>query len=468
MKNWRCGKLEMWRKIKCGHLLIFLHRRIATSPPLFFAFLILFLLLAVVPAHAFAPVQEVTTENGVSAWLMADDILPVVSVRVAFLGAGQVSDPPAKEGLAYLGSQILAAGGGDMDAVAFARALDDHAITIETHLTEDNLYVTLKFLRGQREEAFRLLGQMLKAPRMDEATFAREQSSLIAKVERFNSNPSYISEVAWHAAAFPGHPYGRAMLGTRESLQNLTQADVQQYFRKALTRARLVVAAAGAVSASELAPLLEGTFGVLAAEPDQQDSVPDIAEFTPVSPSAHVERDLPQTLVTILAPGLKRGDADFLVAYVLNHVLGGDGLTSRLGVEIREKRGLAYHAGTELEPFRHAALLRGSFSTRADMAQAAVQAASALMDEMAAGGVSPAELEDAKTYIIGAFPLQLDKAEKRSSYLMTMKTHGLGKDYLEKRNGLIQAVTLGQVNAMARRLLDPTRRMVVTVGKAQE
>jgi zinc protease len=162
--------------------------------------------------------------------------------------------------------------------------------------------------------------------------------------------------------------------------------------------------------------------------------------------------------------GLARDDPDFYAAYVANHLLGGGGFTSRLTEEVREKRGLAYSVYSYLYPMDHAPLWLGGLGT----ANAAVDQSIRLVRQeiagMAAGEIDAAQLADAKTYLTGSFPLRLTSNDQVASMLVTMQVDGVGIDYLEKRNGYIEAVTLEDVRRVAARLYHPDDLLVVVVG----
>ena len=177
-----------------------------------------------------------------------------------------------------------------------------------------------------------------------------------------------------------------------------------------------------------------------------------------------MRKDVPQSQVLFGQEGLARDDPDFYAAYVANHILGGGGFSSRLTDEVREKRGLAYSVYSYLYPMDHAPLWIGGLGT----ANAAVGESIRLVREeiarMAAGDVDGAALDDAKTYLTGSFPLRLTSNDQIASMLVSMQVDDLGIDYLERRNGYIEAVTLGRRAARRRRLYHPDRLLMVVVG----
>src|SRR5205823_4070455 len=155
---------------------------------------------------------------------------------------------------------------------------------------------------------------------------------------------------------------------------------------------------------------------------------------------------------------------DWYAAYILNDIIGGGGFRGRLMKEIRDKRGLAYGVSTSLVPYRHAGLILGSVATENSRVAESIALIREEWQRMRGEGPSEAELRDAKAYLTGSFPLGLDSTQRIASILVQMQIDGLGIDYLERRAALINAVTLDQARAVARRLFDPARLSFAIVG----
>jgi zinc protease len=164
---------------------------------------------------------------------------------------------------------------------------------------------------------------------------------------------------------------------------------------------------------------------------------------------------------------LKRDDPDWYAAYVMNYILGGGGFSSRLMAEVRVKRGLAYGIGSFLAPRDHSALFEGQVATRNDRAKDSVRVIKEEWRRMAERGVTSKELADAKTYLNGSFPLQLESTEAIAGLLQVIQTEKLGIDYLDRRKALIDKVTQADVKRVAGRLLDIEHLSFVIIGDPQ-
>ena len=174
--------------------------------------------------------------------------------------------------------------------------------------------------------------------------------------------------------------------------------------------------------------------------------------------------ETPQSVALFAQPGIDRDDPDFLTAYVLNHILGGGGFESRLMTELREKRGLTYGVYSYLADKDAADLWMGSVSSANDRVAASIEVIRAEWARLRAEGVSAEELADAKTYLTGAFPLRFDGNAQIASITAGMQMDGLSPDYVTERNDLVEAITLDEINRVARERLDPERLTFVVVG----
>ena len=422
-----------------------------------------FAFVAPLPAKAIE-VQQVKSPGGITAWLVQDKLNPIISIRFAWRG-GAALDPEGREGLARMAAALLTEGAGDMDARSFRAALEDRSISLSFDSSFDQFGGSLQMLTEQRDKAADLLALALTKPRFDSDALTRVRSQVLARLRRDAESPETVAQVRLFAEVFAGHAYGRRSRGTLESVPRIAPEDLGRFVRERLGRDILVVGVAGDISAAELGRLLDRAFGALPSN-----SAPArIAEVMPKIDSRTLVSRLkvPQSAIAFAAPGVKRDDLDYYAAYVLNYVLGGGGFTSRLHEEIREKRGLAYSAGTSLGPMRHSALILGSAATANARVKETLDVIHAEWRRMAEGGVTAEELKNAKTYLTGSFPLRLTSLGGIAGMLLGMQIENLGPDFIDRYNSLIEAVGAESVARVARRLLDPARLLVVVVGEPE-
>jgi zinc protease len=408
------------------------------------------LALATSPAAAMT-IERVVSPGGIEAWLVRDHTLPMIAVEFAILGSAD-QDPPGKPGVANMATSLLDEGAGPYDAAAFHDRLERKAIELSFRAGRDYLRGTLRTLKDNRDEAFDYLRLALAEPRFDPADVERMRAQLTSRVQREATNPNDIASRNWWATAFPGHPYGEPVNGTLESLPRITAEDLKTYVRRVVARDHLKIAVVGDIDAATTGALLDRTFGTLPAKAQ----LAPVANVVPqeLGRTIVVHLDVPQAVVNFGGPGIARSDPDFMAAYIVNHVLGGGSFSSRLYREVREKRGLAYGVHDSLIWLEHTSLLLGSTATRADATGQSIEIIEHEFRRMAEQGPTAEEFDKAKTYLKGSFALGLDTSNRIAGQLVQMQLDNLGIDYIERRPGMIDAVTLDDAKRVAKRLLD--------------
>lgn len=413
------------------------------------------------PAAAEVKIQEVTSPGGIKAWLVEEHSIPFTALEIRFRG-GTSLDAADKRGAIYLMTALLEEGAGDMDARAFARAQEALAASFSYDAHDDSLSISARFLTENRGEAVALLRQTIHAPRFDQDALDRVRAQVISGLMSDAKDPRDIASSTFAAMAFGDHPYGTDGKGTVESVSALTRADMETARAAVFARDRLYVGAVGDITADELGALLDT---LLADLPDTGAPMPGPAEVTISGGTTVVDFDTPQSVVIFGQSGIARDDDDFFAAYVMNQVLGAGGFESRLMEEVREKRGLTYGVYSYLAPKDLAAVYMGSVSSGNDRVAEAVSVIAAEWRRMAETGVTPEELERAKTYLTGAYPLRFDGNGQIASIMVGMQMDDLPIDYIATRNDKVNAVTLEEANRVARELLDPDNLHFVVVGQ---
>lgn len=415
------------------------------------------------PANAASKVQEVVSPGGITAYLIEAPAVPFFSLSFQFKGGASL-DPDDKLGLATMVAGLLDEGAGDLDSGAFQQELEDKAIRLSFSAERDNFTGRLKTLTKNKARAGELLKLALTKARFDDEPVERVRSQLIAAAKRRSEDPNQLASSAFFETAFPDHVYGRERRGTVETLSAITVDDLRAFEAERLAKDNLLIGVAGDISAEDLGVYLDEVFGSLrdAAAPV------DIADIEPQGQgTVVVDKAVPQSVVSFGQAGFARKHPDFYTAYVANHILGGGGFSSRLMDEIREKRGLAYGAYSYLAPLDHAPLWMGGVATNnADVAES-IRLVKQEVGRMAAGDISQEELDDAKTFLTGSFPLRLTSNDQVAQMLVGMQDADLGANYIEERNGFIDAVTLEDVKRVAAELYDPEALLFVVVGQPE-
>ncbi|MBI1179867.1 MAG: insulinase family protein [Alphaproteobacteria bacterium] len=424
---------------------------------------VLLLVLAGAARADAVEIKEVVSPGGIKAWLVEQHTIPLIAMDYEFEGGTSV-EPKGKEGLAYLVSGLLNEGAGDMDSLAFQKALDSRAIRMSFDAGRDTFTGEVKTLTGEKDEAFRLLGLALSEPRFDADAVERVREQVHSIQLSEDDEPRSVASKAWMKAAFAGHPYAHNLTGTPESLAGLTVDDLRGYVKDNFAKDRLIVGVVGDITPEELGPLLDKAFGALPAKGETID-VPETGLDHPQPSVDVIDRDIPQSVGVFGMAGIKRDDPDWYAALVMNHILGSGGFSSRLMEEVRRKRGLTYGVYTYLVPYDHAGLLLGTVATVNARMGESKSVIENVIANMAHNGATEDELKDAKTYLTGSYALNFDTSGAIAGQLVGIQHYGFGRDYIDKRNSYIEAVTLDDVNRVAKRLLKPDSLFWVIVGE---
>ncbi len=415
------------------------------------------------PARAAVDIKEVTSPGGITAWLVEEHSIPFVALEIRFKGGASL-DAPGKRGAINLMTGLLEEGAGDLDARQFAARAEELAARFSFDVYDDTMMISASVLTENRGEALGLLRSALIEPRFDEDAVERVRAQVLSIIGSDATDPNEIADMTFNQIAFGDHPYGSSLNGTLESVAALTRDDVVAAKDRLMARDRIYVAAVGDITADELGALLDDLLGAL---PETGAKLPDRAEVGLTGGVTVVPFDTPQSVVMFGHEGIERFDDDFFPAFVLNQVLGGGGFSSRLMAEVRKARGLTYGIGSYLVPMDHAELYLGQFASGNNRVSEAIDVVRAEWAKAATEGLTEEELERAKTFLTGAYPLRFDGNATIAGILAGMQSEGLPIEYIETRNQQIEAVTLEDIQRVATRLLRPDDLRFVVVGQPE-
>ncbi|MAE50786.1 MAG: peptidase M16 [Micavibrio sp.] len=407
-------------------------------------------------------IKEVKSESGITAWLVEDHSIPVISLQFAFKGAGSVQDPEGKQGLARLLSNTMDEGAGDLPSEAFQKELRDLSISLSFGSSRDNFSGTVKTLTQNKDRAFELMRLALSQPRFDEEPVARMRAANQSRIRSSLADPGWIAARIMNDVAYDGHAYALNSGGTISSLEAITPDDLRHFAKTHLSKDRLRVAASGDITAEELKTTLDQIFSAL----------PDQAPASDIQPlplqnkgkSYLYTLDIPQTMIEIQQGALPRKDERFHHAQIMNFVLGSSGFGSRLTEEIREKRGLTYGIYSYFSNMDYFDGLAISTSTANKNAGQMLKLVTEQVQKMRSYPITEEELKNAKSYLIGSLPLSLTSTDRIAGLLLSLQMDELGLDYLDRREKAIQNATTEDIFKVSQKILAPENFVTVLVG----
>ncbi len=420
------------------------------------------LLFAAAAAQAAPEIQSWQTQTGARVLFVPSPELPMVDVRVVF-DAGSARDGE-RSGLASMTSAMLTQGAADWDADTIAARLENVGASLSADSDRDMTTVSLRSLTRQpaMDTALDTLSAILSAPRFEDADLERLRQNRLIALRQDEESPRTVGQKALFRQIYGNHPYGADPSGTAATVTAISRDDLIDFHRRHYTGANAVVAIVGALDRPEAETLANRiTTGLPAGE--RLTPLPDVSALD----AAVLEQiSFPSSQTTVLAgqPGMRRGDPDYFVLYVGNHILGGSGLVSLLMEEIREKRGLSYSTYSYFMPMAQPGPFLMGLQTKNDQAGQAQEVMLETLRRFIAAGPTEAELTAAKKNITGGFPLRIASNSDIVGYLAMIGFYRLPLDYLDRFTDRIEAVTAEQIKDAFSRRLDPDRLAILVVG----
>jgi zinc protease len=421
------------------------------------------LCLIAAPAFALLPIQHWQSKSGARVFYVENRDLPMLDVSVDF-PAGSAFDTREKSGLASLTLNLLKLGAGGLSEDAIARRMADAGAQFAGHSDSDRAGMALRTLTSTDElqQASDVLARILQHPEFPPEVLEREKTRIIGAIKEADTKPETIVGKNFNALVYGNHPYGLRGSGEAGTVAAITRDDLVDFYRRHYTADQAVVAIIGNLSRSEAEALADK----LTADLPRSGSPAVIPE---VPSLAHAEiRAIPhpasQSHLLIGMPGIKRGDPDYFPLFIGNYILGGGGLISRIPLEVREKRGLAYSAYSYFSPMQERGPFVIGLQTRKDQAGEALAVVRTTLKDFLAKGPTADELKKAKQNIIGGFPLRIDSNRKILDYLGVIGFYRLPLTYLDDFVPNVEKVTLADIRRAFALRVDPERMVTVVVG----
>ncbi len=406
-------------------------------------------------------ITEVKVLDGNKAWLVEEHSIPFVTLEIRFKG-GATLDRVGKRGSVYFMSALLNEGADDLDASAFANEMERLAVKLDFNVYQDSLSISFKFLTENKSASINLLKKALTKPRFEEEPFERVRDQILSILKSNAKDPRKIASKVFFENVFGSHPYGSMKDGNLESILSLSREDILNAYEDTFNRNQIFISAVGDIKPNELRDLVNE---VIEKIPAHSNKVIDQATYKFPEGNTVIDFDTPQSVTIFGHDGIKRTDKDFFSAYVLTHILGGSGFGSRLMTELREKNGLTYGVSAYLASWEKADLILGQFASSNNTVMEAIGIVRKEWAALADRGVTADELQDAKTFLTGAYPLRFDGNSRIARILVGMQTQGLPMDYIHTRNAKVNAVTMEDIRRVSARILKEENLYFVIVGR---
>lgn len=409
-------------------------------------------------------VQEINSEYGIKAWLYEDNTTPIISMILTFKHAGYAYD--TKPGTSALITKLLLEGAGEYDGNTIADLLESNGIILSYDTDLENFIVRIKTLSKHIDTALLLLQSMLTAPHLEDNAIERAKSQQISLIKKSIENPRYIAQRKFFAVAFENHPYMKAQEGNLDTINEINKDDMISYVQKSFNRFNLNISVAGDIKAKNLSEALDKYLINLPLVSHEVKEIKKISKLKiPDTKKVHVKMNIPQTAIYFGKLGIDVHDPHFYAAYILNRVVGGQGLDSIMMEEIRKKRGLTYGIYTQLANYQHANIITGWTATDYTNVNDMISSINKVFNSVNRDGITLVRFQNATDYIINSFISNLDTNSKVVEMLSYAQENSLSIDYLNNFCSNIKKVTIQDLNKVANNLLNTNDMLFVTVGQ---
>jgi predicted Zn-dependent peptidase len=418
-------------------------------------------------APAFVPPSPVvfTTANGLTVWLVERHTLPVVSVTVA-MPYGASSDPPGKAGLARITADMLDEGAGKLGAIDLRKAVDVLGAHLGTSSDADSSFASLTVLKRNLDRALPLLGDVVAKPRLEAVEWRRVHDLWQNDLESRKSDPDAIARVVARVVLFGAdNPYGHPWDGTVRSAKTITLADVKRFHASAWRPDRATIVVVGDVTRDETTKLVEAAFGGWKAPKGAP-----MAVVTPPAPAGPWPRVVvvdrpgaPQSVLSIVRPGVAASNPDAAALSRANDVLGGS-FSSRLNQDLREAHGYSYGAYARLSYSRGVGMAIASAGVFTPKTGDAIKAMLADMAAYAKTGPTDAEAERSRSQARSEAVEEYESVHAIAGVLAANAALGLAPDFEGDELKRRDAATRDDLARLAATYLDPAHSIVVIVG----
>lgn len=413
------------------------------------------------------PVQEKVLPNGLRVIFIENKAQPIVSMTI-LMRTGAAVEPANRAGLAQLTAGLVDQGTSTRTAQQIAEAIDGAGGSLSVSAGWDATTASTTVLSNRAELAAELLADVVQRPKFAQEEIDRARTQTLSGLQVSRSSAGNVANEVFDRVTYGTAAYGRPIGGTPETVNAITRDDIVAFHRAQYVAGNATLAIVGAVPAADAFAMAEKHFGAW-----EKGTAPPMPAATAPGPGKRRviildKPDAAQTEIRIGLPGMPRGDADFYRASVANSIFGGAPFSSRVESELRVKRGLTYGARSRLDARRMAGSFLIDTNTKTATTVEAVDVILNEINRMRTTDVPADELRARQGFLAGIFLLGLETPEAVAGRLLQAELYGLGKDYLDTYTSKINAVTGAEVRAIAERVIDPEKMVIVLAGNAKE
>ncbi|GAB4544137.1 MAG: pitrilysin family protein [Thermodesulfovibrionia bacterium] len=417
--------------------------------------------LLIPDAHALNIKREVL-DNGLVLLMVERHNLPMVIVKLG-IKAGSVVEPPDKAGLSNLTAELLKAGTKKRTAQQIDEEIEFVGGTLEVSGGDDYVNISLMVLKKDIDLGFDLLSDIILNPVFPEDELKKRRNIIKGRLKASEDDPGFVASKVLMKEIFGGHPYARLVMGSEDGLDRIKREDIVGFHSSYYLPNNSIISVVGDITIDEVKGLIQRYLSQWRPGDIRHPDIP-MPSINEKGKTIVIDKELTQTNITIGHAGVKRDNPDYYAISVMNYILGGGGFSSRLMQNIRDEKGLVYDINSSYLAKRYGGSFEITLQTKNESAQVAIEEVLKEVKRIREEPVSDQELEDARSFLIGSFPMRIETGKRIADFLIALEYYGLGMDYIDKYPEYIKMVTKEDIQRVAKEYLKPEGMIYVLVG----
>lgn len=441
-------------------------KKIKIKITIFLTLILHFVFLLLHPSSEALDVKRKVLENGLTLLMVERHNVPVVMVTVG-IRAGNLFEPEEKAGLANLTAELLTSGTNKRTAYEISEGIEFVGASLDASGGDDYITVTLSVLKKDIDLGFDLLSDVILNPVFPEDELNKRKEHIKGGLKSEEEDPGFIAKREFKKAVFGTHPYGRLITGDSKTIDRIKRDDLRRFYSDYYIPGNAIMSVIGDITPREVSEILEKYFSAWQSKEPKTFSLPAI-ETRKGKKTIAIDRDLTQASIILGHEGISRDNPDYYAISVMNYVLGGGGFSSRLMQNVRDEKGLVYDIHSFFDANKYGGYFQVALQTKNESTNVAIEEVIKEIKNIQLNGISGTELLDAKTFLIGSFPMRIETNRRIADFLVAVEFYGLGIDYIDKYPRYIGSVTKEDILRVAKRYLDPDNYILVIVADQQK
>jgi zinc protease len=408
-------------------------------------------------------IKVINLNNGIDCYFVPKEKLPIVKL-IIISSAGSINDPAEKKGLTFLTSLLIDEGAGEYDSLQLNNEIEKLGTISSIQVNHDSFMFSILSLKEHFERSLELLSKIILEPRFEENDFLREKKRMLDKILQLKDEPSYIATSAFEKRIFSNSPYSDPEIGYENTASVISKNDVTEFYKSNFSRSKFSAIIVGNITEGETAGLFNKYLGSLQSQ--KSETIINVSSVVRKNIYFIDKKESAQSEIRIGNLTKPRKVEDYDAARIMNTILGGQ-FSSRINLNLREKRGLTYGAGSSLNYTKSAGYLEVSTAVNIKNTTEAIEE---ILNEfnLIRQNIRHDEIEFAKSYLIKQFPSRFETYIQIANNISPLITHDLPADYYNSYVSKIENVTKEEIQKAALEYVKPDEAIIVIVGDKNE